>query len=363
MSRVGGGLAIVVPTYCEVDNVRPLLDLLRQALDGVVPEYRVIFVDDHSPDGTAAAVKRCVAEGFPAELVVRRTKRDLATAVMRGFDAAPDAEYLACMDADLSHPADALPAMLELLGSDQETDIVIGSRYVKGGRTEAGWGWLNRINSLAATALARPLTGVQDPMSGFFVMRGPVYRSAARLDPVGYKILLELLVKGDYRAVKEWPITFGKRAHGTSKLNLAERIKFLRHLRRLYLSRYGNWARYFQFGLIGFTGFCLDLLVFSLLLNSGIAVGTARAVAIWIALTSNFVLNRHFTFEDARRQPIAAQYALYLLCCLLGNTVSWAVSVGLILAQGTQPLLAAVIGIVLGSISNFLLVRHSAFRA
>jgi dolichol-phosphate mannosyltransferase len=136
------------------------------------------------------------------------------------------------LDADLSHPPEAIPMMLERF-VETDVDFVVASRYVRGGTTDEAWGPLRWINSKVATALARPLTSVADPMSGFFSIPKRVYEKAAPLNPIGYKIALELIVKCDCSNIREVPIHFVQRQFGQSKLSLAERLNYLRHLSRL----------------------------------------------------------------------------------------------------------------------------------
>jgi dolichol-phosphate mannosyltransferase len=198
--------------------------------------YEIIIVDDDSGDGTDEVVRELKDRGYPIRLITRIGKRGLSSAVIRGFSEA-NGETLVCMDADLSHPPEAIPTMLECL-DEPGVDLVLGSRYVLGGSTDEQWGVLRWINSKIATALARPLTSVKDPMSGFFSIPRTVYESAAPLDPVGYKIAVELIVKCNCSKIREIPIHFTKRRFGKSKLSLRERLNYLRHLNRLLRYKY-----------------------------------------------------------------------------------------------------------------------------
>jgi dolichol-phosphate mannosyltransferase len=169
---------------------------------------------------------------MPARLVVRQGPRDLSLAVLEGFRAARGRRLLV-MDADLSHPPESVPALLDAL-DQPETDFVIGSRYVAAGRTEA-WAWSRQWQSRFATWLSKPLVGaIRDPMAGFFALRRDTFEQAVRLDPVGYKISLELLCRCPHRRVVEVPITFRDRAAGQSKMNLEQQGRYLAHLDRLY---------------------------------------------------------------------------------------------------------------------------------
>ncbi|MDX1642963.1 MAG: polyprenol monophosphomannose synthase [Thermoanaerobaculia bacterium] len=223
-------VSVIVPTYREADNLPQLIPRITESLGEAEPRFEILVVDDSSPDRTQE-VCRELSRRYPLRLVLRRNERGLSEAVLRGFEEARG-EVFVVMDADLSHPPERIPALLEAL--EQGADFALGSRYVAGGGIEQGWGSLRSVNSVIATALARPLTSVRDPMSGFFALRRETVEKAVRLDPVGYKIALELIVRCDCRAVVEVPILFGTRRHGESKLDLRQRWLYLRHLGRLY---------------------------------------------------------------------------------------------------------------------------------
>jgi dolichol-phosphate mannosyltransferase len=231
-------VTIVVPTYREVENLRALVIRISDAMSKAEGSYEIIFVDDDSRDGTDPIVGELNELGYPVRLITRMGERGLSSAVIRGFSEA-SGESLVCLDADLSHPPEAIPAILDCL-CETGVDFVLGSRYVPGGRTDEHWGLLRWVDSKIATALARPLTSVKDPMSGFFAIRRTVYERAAPLNPVGYKIALELIVKCNCSMIREVPIRFAQRQFGESKLSLSERFNYLRHLSRLLRFKYGR---------------------------------------------------------------------------------------------------------------------------
>mgnify|MGYP006288287169 CR=1 FL=1 len=220
-----------MPTFRESENLPELADRVDRALRAAGVDYELIVVDDDSGDGIEEAAERLREAGRPIRTIVRHGERDLSAAVIRGFREAAG-ERLVCMDADLSHPPERIPAMLDML-AQPGVDFVIGSRYVEGGSTEEGRGFLRWLNSMAATLLARPFTDARDPMAGFFALRRETFERAAPLDPVGYKIGLELIVKCPCRGVREIPIHFARRKHGQSKLSLRQQVLYLKHLWRL----------------------------------------------------------------------------------------------------------------------------------
>jgi dolichol-phosphate mannosyltransferase len=145
-------LSIVVPTYREADNIHPLVQRIRAALDSL-GAYEIVFVDDNSNDGTEARVEEVRKAGAPVRLIVRKNERGLSSAVMRGFREARG-DLLLCMDADMSHPPEAIPMMLQALEQNR-ADLVVGSRYVAGGKVEKGWGAYRVVAGPAVVARAR----------------------------------------------------------------------------------------------------------------------------------------------------------------------------------------------------------------
>ncbi len=229
-----GFTTIVVPTYNERENIAPLAERIFGVL--APNQAELLIVDDNSPDGTAAAAE-VAARHWPVRCLVRDTERGLATAVIAGLRAARG-ELIVSLDADLSHPPEAIPSLLEPL-KDPRVNMTIGSRFVAGGRVDLHWPLHRRLNSYVARLLARPLTPVRDMMAGFFAVRRRDLRLEG-LAPVGYKIALELIVRHNWQNVLEVPITFRDRAAGETKLSVAEQLRYLRHLGRLYAFR---WRR------------------------------------------------------------------------------------------------------------------------
>jgi dolichol-phosphate mannosyltransferase len=206
-------ISLVIPTLNEVDNVPPLLARISQCHPA--PD-QIVFVDDGSSDGTRESI-RSLAVSAPIELIERdRPSLGLAGAVVAGARAATG-QWLVVMDADLSHPPEKISELLQPL-LEGRADLVIGSRYVKGGATP-GWPVWRKILSRAAAALAYPLTGVHDSMCGFFAMPTELL---LELTPAatGFKIAFEVLVQGGRNLrVVEIPIVFRDRSRGVSKMS------------------------------------------------------------------------------------------------------------------------------------------------
>ncbi len=217
-----------------------LLPRLWEALRSAgLARAELLVVDDASRDGTAELCARLAAEGMPIRMIERIEPADgLSGAVLAGF-AEARGTVLVCMDADGQHPVEAVPALVAALKSSamggRQRPFALGSRYIRGGRVVGAWTLFRRLNSGAATLLARPFArGVTDPMSGMFALHRATFDQAARLAPTGYKIALELMCKCRVDEVVEVPISFGMRMAGLSKLSLREQTRYLEHLSRLY---------------------------------------------------------------------------------------------------------------------------------
>jgi dolichol-phosphate mannosyltransferase len=235
-----GPVSIVTPTYREANNIEPLVKRIAAAMAATARRFEIIIVDDDSRDGTVEWVET-LATAHPVRVIVRKGERGLSGAVVDGLRQAKF-DRLVVIDADLQHPPEALVPMLAALDEDA-VEFVIGTRYAGAGSVSAKWPWWRRLGSRVATALARPLATVSDPMSGYFALRREVWSRAAQLiDPIGYKIGLEILVKGRCRRVREVPIAFESRHAGTSKAGVGVMLRYLQHLCRLYRFQYPKLA-------------------------------------------------------------------------------------------------------------------------
>jgi len=217
--------------------------------------------------------------------------------VLHGFDVARF-DRLVVMDADLSHPPERIADLLEALDGDH--DLAIGSRYVQTGSVDREWGLWRVLNSRVATWLALPLVDCSDPMSGFFSINRSALPERATLRPIGYKIALELMVRGRLR-VREVPIAFRDRKLGASKMGSRQQIEFLRHLYRLYVCRYGDRAHFLGFAAVGASGFIIDVATYLGLQWVGVEHRLARFLSFWPAVTWNWLLNRKLTFSGRQR--------------------------------------------------------------
>ena len=231
-------ISIVVPVYREAANIEPLVRRTFAALGHVRFEGEMILVDDDSRDGTVEIVER-LATDFPVRLSVRTDQRGLSSAVVHGFGLARN-DILVVMDADLQHPPEAIPNMVNPVVTGQ-AEMTFGSRYAPGGQVAEQWPLLRRLASALATLLARPLVPLSDPMSGFFALHRRIWQQSEQVRPMGYKIGLEIAVKARCRRFAEVPIVFSTRHAGASKLTLRQQLQYVRHLLHLYWHRHKWW--------------------------------------------------------------------------------------------------------------------------
>ena len=225
---LNASLSIVVPTYNERDRLAALVAAVFEAYQREGLNGELVIVDDNSPDGTGALADE-LATRYRIRVVHRAGKLGLGTAVVEGF-AAASAPIVGVIDGDLSHPPALVPRMLAVMRK-YDADIVIGSRYIPGGGTR-NWGMGRLLMSQAACLLARGVTPVRDATSGFFLIRKDV-AGEVKISAGGFKICLELLVRGRPRAVVEVPYVFEGRTAGESKMNLREALGYLDQLRDL----------------------------------------------------------------------------------------------------------------------------------
>jgi dolichol-phosphate mannosyltransferase len=242
--KKNGLIFVVVPTYKENANLRPLVTRIFAAAGKSERQLRVLVVDDNSRDGSRETVDSLKREGFACDIVVREHERGLSSAVLRGFDdgVAAGAQALVCMDADLQHPPEDVPHFLALLRRAAPPQFVLGTRYAAGTAIDRDWPLYRRVISAGARLLARPLSPLSDPMSGFFAIDAALYRrTLPAVNPVGFKIALELFVKSrcDAAHTAEVPINFGVRLAGESKLTGKVMLMYLAHLYDLYNFKFG----------------------------------------------------------------------------------------------------------------------------
>ncbi len=294
-------LSLVIPTYNEAKNVGQLVERLTALLDPPLGDsYELIVVDDDSPDRTWE-LAHAMTEKYPKLRVLRRQgERGLSTAVIRGWQQARG-EVLAVIDADLQHPPEVTVDLWDEMA--RGADLVVASRHVEGGGV-SNWSAVRRVLSRGAqlfglVLLPSVVGRVTDPMSGYFMVRRSAIAGAA-MNPLGYKILIEVLGRGNIRWIAEVPYVFRERVQGESKVTWKLYVEYLRHLLRLRLSRLPI-ERFVRFAIVGSSGVVIDMGLLYLLSDPHtLAWGLTRSklIASEAAIINNFLWNDLWTFGD-----------------------------------------------------------------
>jgi len=359
-STIGGSsaamISLVLPTYNEAASIQEVLKRASDVLRGTGEEFDLIVVDDSSPDGTAE-LAQALARELPVRVVRRPRRSGLALAVVDGWKVARG-DVLGVMDADLQHPPEVLTLLVAAL-RNENVDLVIASRSGPGGGT-ADWSWRRRLTSwvamhVAACVLPWTLAEVRDPMSGMFLVRLRALQGV-RLEPAGYKILLEVLAKGCCREFIEVSYMFGPRGRGNSKLEIRQSLEYVLHLARLARST-GQLQTWMRYAAVGFTGALVNVGVCVFLVeHAGWPTGLALAVAIQSALLSNFLWNKVLTFRRAPAWPgssrgILARLLRYERVCGPGAVLN-ALLTFLLHGRGVALALASTAGVMLGGAWN-----------
>ncbi len=225
-------ISVIIPTYQERDNIEPLLRRLAAVRPSLGEPLEVLIVDSNSDDGTADYGRQLFGELIPGRVIALDTQQGLAAAVLEGVRQATG-DVIGVMDADLSHPPEVLPLLVRAVRAGNQ--VAVASRYVRGGRI-VNWRWSRRMLSRIGNLMARPLVPVADATSGYFVAETDLLKAIPR-SPRGFKILLELLVRGCVHRVDEIPYVFVNRVRGASKLGIRILWLYLMQLGSLYVHR------------------------------------------------------------------------------------------------------------------------------
>lgn len=362
-------LSILVPTYREAENIKLLCESIAQELQQVPhANYEILIMDDDSQDGSEQVVQQLQKSSthkIPVSIINRKgKKKSLSAAVIDGF-AISKGEFCCVMDADLSHPPSAILPMVQSL-QNNNGDFCLGSRYTEGGSIDIEWTLSRRVISLVATLLAMPLCRIKDPMSGFFAIARKDLPPLNTLSPVGYKIALELMVKGNLKKIIEYPIHFSQRIHGDSKMDVRQQFFYLRHLRRLYQYKFPVASEFVQFGMVGGSGFIVDVSIYYLLQYAAdLQHTTARALSFWAGASWNWYWNRKVTFSEYFKSHPLRQWASFVLVCVFGFTINWGCYYMLteyVDFFSIYKIFALMAGVIAGMGFNFMFSRAFIFR-
>ncbi|MDP9289553.1 MAG: glycosyltransferase family 2 protein [Thermoproteota archaeon] len=396
-------LSVIIPTYNEYENILQLVEIIKDKLpDGLFTE--IIIVDDNSPDGTGRLIANYIENALTkvcsgiqqahenssnfaintresiVRLVRRENKSGLISAILQGIKSSTG-KYILVMDADFSHPPETVPLLINELLRDPNS-IVVASRYIRGGSIR-GWPYKRLLLSRLAAKIAihgLKLCNVRDPISGFFAFPRHIIENI-RFDTYGYKLLLEILVKAQGVRVKEIPYTFIDRKSGESKFDNRVMLDYLKAVWHLY--RYGRESKLVtakeekrrsvlflskaaRFYSVGATGLLLNYIV-SMMLTKGIISNfwylQASTIGIILSITSNFFLNKIWTFEDRNFSPrnTLKQYGMFLGLSTVGGVVQL-ILLYLFVQSGFQYTASLVLAVAAASVSNFLLNKKWTFR-
>ncbi|TAF11367.1 MAG: glycosyltransferase family 2 protein [Nostocales cyanobacterium] len=363
-------LSLVIPTYKERNNIENIISILSSLLDEAIPgEYELIVVDDDSPDLTWE-VAQSLIPNYPQLRVMRRQEeRGLSSAVIRGWQASTG-RILGVIDGDLQHPPEVLLQLLQKIKDG--ADLALASRHVDGGGVSS-WSVIRRFLSRGAQVLGLVilpgvLGRVTDPMSGYFmVSRNAI--AGATMNPVGYKILLEVIGRGQVREIAEAGYVFRERTEGESKVTWKQYVEYIQHLIRLRVStgRLGKISRkvnfpigrFIRFGAVGFSGVFVDLTVFHLMrtvINLGLTRSTILSAEV--AILNNFLWNDLWTFGDISRKQIGnrqrfQRFLKFNMVCLAGIIIQTLVVNFLFNSLGMNQYLAKLVAIAVATIWNF----------
>ncbi|GBO53239.1 dolichol-phosphate mannosyltransferase [Pseudanabaena sp. lw0831] len=363
--------SLIVPTYNECKNLTKLVEILTQLLNSYFYEnYELIIVDDDSPDLTWQ-VGLDLMPNYPQLRVMRRQgEKGLSTAVIRGWQSS-QGEVLGVIDGDLQHPPETLIKMLDEMAKG--ADLVVASRHVEGGGV-SDWGFMRRVLSRGAQMLGllilpNVIGRVSDPMSGYFMVR----RSAIAnypMNPLGYKILIEVLGRGNIGSVAEVGYVFQERQEGESKVTWRQYVDYILHLLRLRsrgrITKLREKLRvpvkrFLKFGLVGFSGVFVDMAIFYLLSDvSTLGWGLTRSkmIASEVAVLNNFLWNDLWTFRDLAQQQsgwrkLIKRFVKFNLICLLGIGLNLIILNLLYNYFGVNKYIANLIAIAIVTIWNF----------
>jgi len=283
-------LSLILPTYNERENITRVIQKITWCLDQILPkDYELIVVDDNSPDGTWKIAQKQSLRYSSIRVMRREGKRSLSLAVIRGWQVARG-EVLGVIDADLQHPPEILPRLWKQI--EKGKHFVIASRHLEGGGV-SDWNFERRLLSRGAQVLGLlVLPGivgrVSDPMSGFFLVRRDILAGKI-LNPIGYKISLEVLARCQPKLIAEVGYVFLERKVGGSKVTWKQYLEYIQHLISLRLSLW-SVKRFLRFCLVGLSGVFVDLVIFYFLREKiKLGLTSSAIVASQIAIMNNFL--------------------------------------------------------------------------
>jgi len=341
-------LSIIIPTFNERENVIKISTYINKILNDF--DYELVFVDD-STDDTPDFLERLAKQDAEIKFIHRTNERGLGSAVVEGFKIA-NGDIFAVIDADLQHPPELLLPMFQAISLD--ADVVIPSRFVPGG-DDGGLNYLRKLISFGARNLGKvflkTLRPISDATSGYFMFRKKVI-DGIDLKPIGWKILIEILIKGHYKKVVEIPYKFRSRTIGQSKMCFQEQWNYIKHL-MILLSNNPAEGRFFLFGLIGLSGVFVNTLVYTMLVSLNVNIIVSGTLAALVAMLSNFFLNDRYTWIEVKKINLYFRLTKFITTSVIGIVINIAVLASLYQFLNINYLIANLSGICFGAIWNY----------
>ena len=354
-------VSVIVPCYNESENITPIVTALRRVLSCYA--WEVIFVDDYSPDGTIHIIRSLACHDYRVRGLCRLGRKGLSSAVIEGIMSS-SAPIVVVMDGDLQHDEAQIPRFIE--GIQNGSDLVVGSRHIKGGDNAGLANTWRRVLSDSGNFLAQCLMPIKlsDPMSGFFAIRRSVFESAvSRLSGRGFKILVDILLSSPATLhVQEVPYVFRSRLAGESKLDIFVMFQFLGLLVDHF---FRGWfpIRFFVFCAVGLVGLIVNFIVMGALEIMGVQSLWAQYGGTFVAMNVNFVLNNHLTYRDRRLRGIKCWIGLILFILICTVDVIANVGVARVLCDQQAMLnVAGIAGAIVAVVWNYALSSTFVWR-
>ena len=362
-------LTVIIPTLNEVDTIKGTILMVLSELERAGINGQVLVVDDYSDDGTIRVVDDLIPhlQGH-LDIIVRKENHGLSQSVVDGFNKA-DSMVFAVIDADGQHPADRITYLYQKI--IEGNDIAIGSRYINGGEAQKS-GMFRWILSSGATFIARVFfPNITDPGSGFFAINRKVVENAP-LKPKGFRMLFEILGKGNWTKVVEIPYKVKDRVRGESKLRrqtIIDHVEQLLDLMKFSVKHpeshvYHEFHRMINFLIVGFTGVFVNLGMLYLLTESGIYYVTSGVIAVEMSIISNFFLNDSFVFSDIgiQENTRGKRFVMYHLVSIIGVIINLSFMIILTEWFGFYYLISSMVGIIAAFSWNFIVNRRYTWQ-
>jgi dolichol-phosphate mannosyltransferase len=372
-------VSIILPTYNESQNILNVLKTISEIIPKSI-RIQTIVVDDNSPDGTGTIVEEYMKNvkkitDHTIEIIHRKAKDGLGSAILKGIQESKG-DTIVVMDSDFSHPPQIILKLIESIKKYQ-CDIAVASRYINGGKIQ-GWSLKRKLMSKFATLIAKKGLGIdtKDPMSGFFAFKKNIIQEL-NIDAIGFKILLEILVKTKGVNIKEVPYTFQDRELGSSKLTIRTILDYYKSVWKLYL--YGKplekqekrssvkfLSKAARFYTVGASGFVVNYMI-SLLFTGGISdmwYLHANIIGIIASITTNFIFNKAWTFgdRDFGIKRTVSQYGKFAMFSSLGALIQLGMVYLLVDNVEISYPLALILAVMTAAFGNFIFNKKWTFK-